>query len=107
MLSAFFTSYEIKNTYRVNSIIYTLKHLPLIGKLLPATLYKCKPLKIFSNVISAIMEVLSIILWKYLYILIMLMCVIPYFNNQSGSFLTIIIFLTIIGGFLNTQLFSP
>ena len=107
MLSAFFTSYEIKNTYRVNSIIYTLKHLPLIGKLLPATLYKCKPLKIFSNVISAIMEVLSIFLWKYLYILIMLMCVIPYFNNQSGSFLTIIIFLTIIGGFLNTQLFSP
>lgn len=107
MLNSFLTSYEIKNTYRVNSIIYTLKHIPLIGKLLPSSLYKNKPLKIISNIISWIMELLSIFLWKYLYILLMLILVIPNYSNQQYTFITIITFLTIIGGFFNTQLFSP
>ena len=35
MFSVFATSYRLRITYRVNSIIYSLKQLPLVRRLLP------------------------------------------------------------------------
>ena len=40
MIKTFITSFKIKNTYRVNSIIYSIKGLPIINKILPSSLYK-------------------------------------------------------------------
>lgn len=40
MIKSFITSFKLKNTYRVNSIIYSIKQLPLIKKILPNTLYE-------------------------------------------------------------------
>ena len=39
MLNAFLQSFSLKNTYRVNAILYAIKQIPLIGKLLPDSLY--------------------------------------------------------------------
>lgn len=35
-------SFSLKNTYRVNGILFSLKQIPLLKRLLPATLYKQK-----------------------------------------------------------------
>lgn len=50
-------SFALKNTYRVNSILYSLKQIPLIKRLLPDTLYQAKELKIFANIISVLWEI--------------------------------------------------
>ena len=38
-------SFSLKNTYRVNSILYSLKQIPLLKRLLPAALYRVRGLK--------------------------------------------------------------
>lgn len=65
-------SFSLKNTYRVNSILYAVKQIPLIKKILPDALYGVKGLKIFANVLSAAGEVLSVFLGKFLYLAIMI-----------------------------------
>ena len=108
MISSFFLSYKLKNTYRVNSIIYSIKQLPLIGKLLPNSLYKNKFLKILANIVSAIIELCSIFLGKALYISIMIYAMIQFFDTDpSNTFLHIFTFLTLCGGLLNTYMFNP
>ena len=61
-------SFSLKNTYRVNSILYSLKQIPFIKKLLPETLYKVKGLKIFANILSIIWEIISVFLGKLIYL---------------------------------------
>ena len=52
-------SFALKNTYRVNSILYALKQMLLIKMILPSVLYGARGLKIFANILSAIWEILS------------------------------------------------
>ena len=59
LYAAFRTSFSLKNTYRVNTIIYALKSIPLIQKLLPVSLYQSKGLKTFANVVAIMWEILS------------------------------------------------
>ena len=61
-------SFSLKNTYRVNSILYAVKQIPLIKKILPDALYGVKGLKIFANVLSAAGEV-YLFFWENFYIL--------------------------------------
>ena len=49
MLKAFRISYFLQNTYRVNSMIYSLKQIPLIGRLLPSALYGSRGLNAQST----------------------------------------------------------
>lgn len=39
MFKAFRISYSLKNTYRVNGILYSLKQVPLLRRILPDSLY--------------------------------------------------------------------
>ena len=48
MIKSFITSFNLRNTYRSNSIIYSIKQFPIINKILPNSLYKNKGLKIKS-----------------------------------------------------------
>lgn len=109
MYKTFLTSFSLKNTYRVNTILYSLKQIPLIKRALPAALYSSRPLKTFAGVIAAVWEVISAFLGKLLYFLIMIIAaMMMYKNADSGAlFLHILLFLSIIGGFLNTNLFNP
>lgn len=50
-------SFSLRNTYRVNGILYALKQIPLIKKLLPDVLYQIRGLKIFANVLSVLWEI--------------------------------------------------
>lgn len=108
MFNTFKVSFRLKNTYRANSIIYTLKSTPLIKRLLPASLYANKELKIFANVIGGIWEFISVFIWKALYLL--LMVILPLSNLKSShdaSFLHILMILTLIGAITNNQMFNP
>lgn len=108
MLKTFITSFKIKNTYRVNSIIYSIKGLPIINKILPSSLYKNKFLKIFGNIISILWEIVSAFLWKGLYVWLVLgSMTFAYKTNQSNTFLHLFAFSTLIGGILNTYLLNP
>ena len=47
-------SFSLRNTYRVNSILYSLKQIPLVKKILPDRLYSLRGFKIFANIIALI-----------------------------------------------------
>ena len=45
MIKTLKISFSLRNTYRVNSILYSLKQIPLVKRLLPAALYQVRGLK--------------------------------------------------------------
>ena len=71
MLKTLRISFALKNTYRVNGILHSLKQIPLLKRLLPDRLYQVRGLKIFANVLSLLWEIVSIFLGKFLYFLTM------------------------------------
>lgn len=108
MLKSFITSFKLKNTYRVNSIIYSIRQFPFIKKILPTSLYQNKGLKIFGNIISILIEIGSIFLGKLIYIIIMITSLLPFYKtNQTDTFIHLFTFLTLCGGLMNTFMFNP
>lgn len=108
MTDSFKVSFKLKNTYRTNGIIYMLRSTPLIKKLLPSALYGSRDLKTIINVISIIWEVISTFIWKALYIFLMVILPLNFMDAVGpGGFLNILVFLTVIGGILNTHMFNP
>ena len=90
MIETFITSFKLQNTYRTNSIIYSLKQLPLIKRILPNSLYKNRGLKIFASIISILWEIINIFIGKILYILLMIfMALTWYHTNQADTFICI------------------
>ncbi|MBR6538051.1 MAG: hypothetical protein IKT67_12720 [Lachnospiraceae bacterium] len=104
-------SFSLKNTYRVNSIIYALKQIPLIKKLIPGKAYQSRGLKVFANVLFWIWEVLSTFLWKLVYFLLMFFLPMSFLGISEGTepaaFLHLLLILSAIGAFLNTYMFDP
>lgn len=102
-------SFSLKNTYRVNGILFSLKQIPLLKRLLPATLYKVKGLKIFANILSVLWEIVSAFLGKLLYFVTMVCGVGILYKElpENEVFLHILLILTVIGSFMNTHLFNP
>ncbi len=108
MFKTFILSFKLRNTYKVNTIIYAIKQLPIIRKILPNSLYQNRGIKIFANIISAILEIISIFIWKLVYILLMLVAPLSlYKTNMINNFFNIMLFLTIGGAFMNTYMFNP
>ena len=104
-------SFSLKNTYRVNSIIYAIKQIPLVKKLISARAYQSRGLKVFANVLFWIWEVISAFLWKLVYFLLMFVLPMSFLKLQEGTepdfFLHLLLFLSVIGAFLNTYMFDP
>ena len=102
-------SFSLKNTYRVNGILYSLKQIPLIRRILPATLYRVKGLKIFANVLSVLWEIVSVFLGKFLYFITMVAGIGVLYKTAPADqvYLHILLFLTAIGAWMNTSLFNP
>lgn len=109
MGNAFLQAFALQNTYRVNAILYAIKQIPLLRRLLPDSLYRVKGLKIFANVLAAIWEFLTIFLGKFLYLglMVVLPCALWESLSSEELFLHILIPLTILGAFTNTYLFNP
>ena len=102
-------SFALKNAYRVNGILFSLKQIPLIKRLLPATLYSVRGLKIFANVIAVLWEVISAFIGKFLYLAAMIFGARLLYEGLPTDrlMLHILLFLTVIGCFANTKLFNP
>ncbi len=102
-------SFSLRNAYRVNGILYSLKQIPLLKMLLPASLYKAKGLKIFANILSVLWEIASVFIGKIIYFSTMVCGVGVLYKELPANqvFLHILLFLTVIGSFTNTHLFSP
>ncbi len=108
MIETFITSFRLKNTYRANSIIYSIKQFPIIRKLLPDSLYKNAGLKILANVISILWEIINIFIGKFIYIAVMIFAALSWYStNQADTFIHLITFLTLCGGVLNTYMLNP
>ena len=102
-------SFSLKNTYRVNGVLFSLKQIPLVKRLLPATLYQVKGLKIFANILSVLWEIVSVFLGKFLYFITMVCGIGILYNGlpENEGFLHILLIFTVIGSFVNTHLFNP
>ncbi len=109
MGKTFRISFSLRNTYRVNSILYALKQIPLLKRILPGTLYRVRGFKIFANVISALWEVISVFLGKALYLGFFLVLLgLMYGPVPAGELYPhLLLFLTVIGAFMNTYMFNP
>ncbi len=108
MIEAFLTSFKLKNAYQTNAIIYSLKSIPVIKKLLPISLYGNSGLKKFANIVSILWELIWLFLGKLLYLLLMIFFLTaPMKSESANSFVHIFFFLTVVGGLLNTQIFNP
>lgn len=102
-------SFSLKNTYRVNSILYSIRQIPILKRIVPVNLYGIRGPKIFANILSAIWEILSTFLGKFLYFITMVMGVGMLYETVPAKplFLHILVFLTVIGCFTNTFMFNP
>lgn len=109
MNRAFRISFSLKNTYRVNNIIYAFKQIPIIKKILPQTLYRSRGLKMFGNVLAILWEIGTIFVGKLLYFFIMILGMGMLYGKipLGQTFLHMLLFLTAIGAFTNTSMFNP
>lgn len=108
MFKTFKQAFALKNTYRANGFIFSLKQLPLIKKLLPATLYRSRGLKTFANIISGIWELCNVFVTKPLYVVLMIyLPATLYKGDASAILLHIFLLMTIIGVAMNSRLFDP
>lgn len=104
-------SFSLKNTYRVNSILYAIRQIPLLKKIIPNTVYQIRGFKVFANILSVLWEIVSVFLGKLLYFLIMIVGAaalyeLP-FETQPQIFLHLLLLLTILGAKANTYMFNP
>lgn len=109
MLKTLRLSFSLKNTYRVNSILYALKQIPFIKKLLPDKLYQIPGLKVLANAISILWEFISAFAGKLLYLAVMVAAAVLLYGTMPKTqvFLHLLIILSIVGALVNTYLFNP
>ena len=102
-------SFSLKNTYRVNSILYGLRQIPLVKKAIPASLYGIGGLKTFATILSFLWEVLATFAGKTLYFLLMIRGAASFYGDLRGDtlFVHILFCLSVFGAFYNTEMFNP
>ncbi len=112
MLDALKNNVKLEVAYTVNGIIYALKQIPLVKKILPSKLYSCSGLKIFALIVMLFIRFVEVFLYKVLYIFPLIFIPVSTFNeihgeaNSSSFFLHILFFMTLIGTFINSNLFE-
>ena len=67
MLDAFLLSLRLRITYRINGILYWLKRVPLLKKLLPGNIYDAGWLKSLALVLAVLAEFFTFFLGKAAY----------------------------------------
>lgn len=111
MLKTLSLSFALRNTYRVNCILYSIRQIPLIKRIIPAAVYQMQGFKIFANLLSVIWEILTVFLGKVLYFLIMIVGAAAILDvpTEAGAqiVLHLLLVLSIIGATANTYMFNP
>lgn len=105
MLKTLKMMFALRKAYRSNSILYVLRQLPLINKILPTALSQSKVLNVIVTIIFAIWEISAIFIGKIIYYF----GAIGYLRTMSDKlsnevlFCQSLLFLTAIGLFLNVN----
>ncbi len=104
-------SFSLKNTYRVNSILYAIKQIPILKKVLPDSLYRMIGFKIVGHILSWIWEVISAVFGKAIYFGILVAACFAVKSLHENlifgeSFIHMFLFCTIIGAMSNTYMLS-
>ena len=107
MLKTFLLSFRLRSTYMANTVLYSLKSLPLVRRILPDSLYANDGLKMFALLVSACIELGSVFLGKALYLGLMIYLPVLAMPRAADSFLHVLFFMTVTGALLNTNLFNP
>ena len=106
MINTIINSIKFNNRYNANAFIYRLRSLPLIGKYIPKDLYNDYLLEILINLVVYIYIILSPFIGKFIYLLFFLVLPLGEIVNPY-IFIHIFVFLTLIGGVFNTDMFNP
>ena len=109
MLDAFLLSLRLRITYRINGILYWLKRVPLLKKLLPGNIYDAGWLKSLALVLAVLAEFFTFFLGKAAYVLVFLVPSTAYFSMQrgadpGGTFLHTYLLLALVGAVINNSL---
>lgn len=105
-------SFSLKNTYRVNSILYAIKQLPILKKILPDSLYRMRGFKIAGQIISYIWEFVSATFGKAFYFGFLAAGTFAFASVHDSlslfgeTFMHMFFFLTLIGTMSNTYMLS-
>lgn len=106
MIKTLRISFELRNAYKVNSVLYFIKQLPFIGKRLPDDLYKFLWIKISVQVVALAWELVAAFAGKALFLLLLVFLPAGIFEDAgtAAAFLHIFLVMTLIGGKMNTIL---
>jgi hypothetical protein len=110
MLKTLRISFALKNTYRVNGILYGIRQIPLIGKLFPADIYGIDAFKVLANIIGWIWELITAVFGKVLYFFLMLALplMVMEVNAEEAPrvFLHLFVGLSVMGAYANDLMFK-
>lgn len=110
MWKTFKISRSIKNTYTTNSIIHSVKSIPVIGKLLPVELYSIGVLKTFAGVLAAIWNIFKMFFGKFLgtFIVFLVPVIISEKHPElmGSAFMHVFLLWTLIGAYINPVMFN-
>ena len=107
MINTLIKSLEIDIVYAVNSLIYSLKKLPILKDLLTDDAYGSKVLKIIIGIIGIVLSTSRAILFKaFYYFVIYITCKTMCPNNYVAATIHLYFLLTILGMFINNKLLN-
>ena len=102
MINILIKSLEIDIVYAVNSLIYSLRNLPILKDLLTDDAYDSKVLKIVIGIIGIVLSISRAILFKaFYYFVIYSICKTMCPNNYVNATIHLYFLLTILGMFIN------
>ena len=108
MLDTFKIAFKLKTTYKVNAIIFSLKRIPLIKRIIPNDWYNDVNIKTLGNVFNIFREIGTLFLGKIIYLFLVFMLTSLFFEGKESIYiLHILIFLTFIGTIYKNYLFEP
>ena len=107
MINILIKSLEIDIVYAVNSLIYSLRNLPILKDLLTDDAYDSKVLKIVIGIIGIVLSISRAILFKaFYYFVIYSICKTMCPNNYVNATIHLYFLLTILGMFINNKLLN-
>lgn len=104
MINILKTSFKIDMTYAINSFIYNIKRIPILGVFFPNDMYKMKGLKRVIQFLILIYRFFKALFFKLIYFSFIYFISFYLFNNNAGSFTYIFVIFTLIGIIISNKL---
>lgn len=108
MLKTLRIAFALKNTYRVNGILYGLRQIPLLKKILPVRIYGVRAFKVIANIVSVLWEIVTAFLGKLIFFLLLVLLPASLYPTEhiAALFLHILICNSLVGALLNNTPFA-